>query len=97
MDPWLESHWGDIHQSIALYARNQIQPKLPPDLRARLEERVFVELPDGPQRVKFSDVRVVERPHRKNGEQAIGLLEPEEPVVGQLRDDPITEGFVEFR
>ena len=40
MDPYLEAHWGDIHQRIVLYAADQLQGQLPSDLRARVEERV---------------------------------------------------------
>lgn len=41
-DPYLEESWGDVHQTLAIYARNAIQPQLPKDLRARAEERVYV-------------------------------------------------------
>jgi hypothetical protein len=50
MDPYLESHWRDVHHSFLTYARDALQEYLPGDLRARLEERVFVE-PD------FDDAR----------------------------------------
>src|SRR5262245_3320500 len=43
MDPYLEQHWGDVHSSLIIYARDQLRRKLPGDLRARVEERVFVE------------------------------------------------------
>src|SRR5256885_6518067 len=43
MDPYLEARWGDVHQSLITYARDALQPNLPPDLRARVEERVFVQ------------------------------------------------------
>ena len=43
MNPWLESHWGDIHTSLTTYARDQLQPQLPAGLRARVEEYVAVE------------------------------------------------------
>lgn len=36
MDPWLESHWGDVHHSLVQYARDELQPLLPEDLRARV-------------------------------------------------------------
>lgn len=40
IDPHLESRWGDVHLSLITYARDAIQPTLPRDLRARLQERI---------------------------------------------------------
>lgn len=45
MDPYLERHWRDVHASLAVYARDWLQERLPSGLRARIEERVFVESP----------------------------------------------------
>lgn len=42
-DPWLERHWGDVHTSIVTYCRDRLQPGLPRDLRARVEEQVYLE------------------------------------------------------
>ena len=65
MNPWLESHWGDVHTRLTTYACDQLQPQLPAGLRARIEEYVTVESDDEPERSRsrFSpDVRVIERP-----------------------------------
>jgi hypothetical protein len=43
MDPYLEESWGDVHHRLITYAADQLQTTLPKDLRARVEERVFVE------------------------------------------------------
>lgn len=43
MDPYLEAHWRDVHASLVIYLRDRLQPGLPRDLRARVEERVFIE------------------------------------------------------
>jgi hypothetical protein len=43
MDPYLETRWGDVHTSLCAYVRELLQPKLPPGLRARAEERVLFE------------------------------------------------------
>src|SRR5205085_1707956 len=59
MDPYLEQHWGDVHSSLVIYARNQLQKVLPKDLRARVEERVVV-TGLGRPRSFFPDVRVIE-------------------------------------
>ncbi len=62
MDPYLESHWGDVHQSAITYIRDWLQPRLPGDLRARTQERVFIDVPDPLRGDYYPDVRVVERP-----------------------------------
>ncbi|MBA3316173.1 MAG: DUF4058 family protein [Planctomycetota bacterium] len=43
MDPYLEQHWRDIHTSLIVYSRDQLQERLPPDLLARVEEGVTVD------------------------------------------------------
>jgi Protein of unknown function (DUF4058) len=62
MDPYLERHWGDVHQSAITYIRDSLQPRLPGDLRARTQERVFIDVPDPLRGEYYPDVRVVERP-----------------------------------
>ena len=42
MDPFLEAHWGDVHAALTIYARDQIQPRLPSDLVASVEEYVVL-------------------------------------------------------
>lgn len=63
MDPYLQRHWGDIHQRFITYSCDAIQAQLPGGLRARMQERVFVESPDAMRpSVFFPDIRVFERP-----------------------------------
>jgi hypothetical protein len=50
MDPYLEQHWGDVHHRFITYASDHLAKVLPGDLRARVEERVFVESPQNGQR-----------------------------------------------
>jgi hypothetical protein len=97
MDPYLEQHWGDVHSSLVIYARNQLQKVLPNDLRARVEERVLVTGLARPRSV-FPDVRVieVERKGRRSGRGAVGMAVAE-PVVIDLPDEPETQTFVEIR
>src|SRR5438094_263785 len=66
MDPYLEAHWGDVHHRFVIYASDQIQPQLPADLRARVEERVSIESPSDGNWNVIPDVRVVERPTAKS-------------------------------
>jgi hypothetical protein len=74
MDPYLERHWGDVHQSAITYIRDWLQPRLPGDLRARTQERVFIDVP-GPLRAEYDpDVRVVERPGRSQVAGSRGVV-----------------------
>jgi hypothetical protein len=95
MDPYLESHWEDVHQSVTTYARDQLQGQLPGDLHARLQERVYLATEGGRRRDLHPDVRVTERSSRRdNG--AVLTITPANPVVVEI-DDPITESFIEIR
>ena len=46
MDPFLEAHWGDIHAALSIYARDQLQQRLPNDLVASVEEYVVLACED---------------------------------------------------
>jgi hypothetical protein len=97
MDPYLEPFWGDIHHTLITYARDQLQGVLPGDLRARVEERVFVESPTGNGRSIYPDIRVVERGRSK---EISGVVESgvavAEPLRIRLSDEPVTQGFIEI-
>src|SRR5438067_4781357 len=61
MDPYLEAHWRDVHASLIIYTRDALQGVLPGSLRARVEERVLLETPQGlSDHPLYPDVRVVE-------------------------------------
>ena len=97
MDPYLERYWGDVHLGLIAYARDQLQPGLPGDLRARMNQRVFVELEVGEYRVVVPDVFAVEHPRPEAGaataETGVAVTEP---VVLHLPREPITQGFLEI-
>jgi hypothetical protein len=97
MDPYLEQHWGDVHSSFIIYARNQLQKVLPADLRARVEERVVIAGPAA-SRSFYPDVRVVEV-KGKSGRRDSGAarLAVAEPVLIELDDEPETQTFIEIR
>jgi len=98
MDPYLEQHWRDVHASLVLYTRNQLQPQLGSTLRARVEERVVVDsLIDDREHGIYPDVRVVERPAtaRAISPHAAGIAVAE-PWVVRLPDETYTEGFVQI-
>ncbi len=79
MDPYLEQFWRDIHARCIIYAADQVQAHLPPDLRARVEERVVVEPALGTVRSVYPDIRVVER---GRGQAPIHTVEPA-PVAAE--------------
>jgi hypothetical protein len=97
MDPYLEQHWSDVHSSLVIYSRDRLQPRLAGDLRARVEERVFVETEEGQYRTIYPDVRVVET---SRGSSPAAASEPgiavEDPLVVEFGDEPATQGYIEI-
>jgi hypothetical protein len=96
MDPYLEEHWRDVHHRFLTYACDELQERLPSDLRARLEERVVVEPDDGDGRGIYPDVRVVEYPGRGNETARTAEAEVAEPLVIHADSEPATEGYIEI-
>lgn len=101
MDPYLERHWRDVHHSLATYARDLLQPKLPGGLLARVEEQRYVESSEAPTRSIYPDVRVFEHAGATAGGAPSALAVEEAshngPLVLKVFDDPTTEGFIEIR
>jgi len=109
MDPYLERHWGDVHQRLTTYICDGLQSSLPSDLRARMQERVYIELP-GERHEYYPDVRLVEYPGRPSrGGAATALAEPavavgddddglalSQPILIHLEIEPVTEGYIEI-
>jgi Protein of unknown function (DUF4058) len=62
MDPYLERYWGDVHTRLMVYASNQLNPQLPSQLRARVEEGATVMVGGKPKRTIYPDVSVIEEP-----------------------------------
>jgi len=98
MDPYLEQHWGDVHTSLIVYARNQINEQLPDDLEARVEESVSVTMQDTMLRTLYPDVRVVEDVERPvvDGASATATIAVAQPYVLTLEDEPRTERHIEI-
>ncbi|MBI2929638.1 MAG: DUF4058 family protein [Verrucomicrobia bacterium] len=100
MDPYLERHWEDVHATIIVYAREAIQPRLPEDLVARIEDRVFVE--SEPERIRrvIPDVFVSQVYPPATAEPAMlreGDVAVAEPLTFDLHELPITEGYIRIR
>jgi hypothetical protein len=96
MDPWLENQWGDFHQRLVMYACDAIQPQLPRDLRARTQERSYLEAVPGDPRGIYPNLRLVEYPSGKKRTREAGGAAVAEPIVVQIPLDPITEGYIEI-
>jgi len=104
MDPWLERSWGDIHHRLIQYSCDVLQGRLPGDLRARVEERVFVEQPELERTPRYlvPDVVLLER-GRPAQSRGAAVLEPppvrpvSQPMVFRMTNDPITESWIEIR
>src|SRR6266849_2669448 len=97
MDPYLESHWRDVHASLVIYIRDALQEALPPELRARVEERVVLESPEGLGHPLFPDARVIEyRPQRLGDVPTVVRLAASEPILIDAQREPLTEGYIEI-
>lgn len=97
MDPWLEQHWGDVHQALVTYARDELQEQLPDGLLARMQERVMVESLDNEPRSIYPDVRVVEqRPGGKASAASHTSAAVAEPTLVHFPSEPAIEGYVEI-
>jgi hypothetical protein len=97
MDPYLEDHWRDVHTRLVIYISDALQEVVPSSLRARVEERVVLETPEGlSQDDRYPDVRVVEfRPAGGRPRQADGTAVAE-PIVLQAETEPLTEPYIEI-
>jgi hypothetical protein len=100
MDPYLERHWEDVHHRLVQYASDTLQPDLPDDLLARVEERVFVESSGARIRPIAPDVRIVtaypapgDSGSSKLREDATALIEP---LVFELDELEVTEGYIKI-
>jgi hypothetical protein len=100
MDPYLEGHWRDVHASLVIDARDALQGALPSGLRARVEESVLLETPQGlGDHPLFPDVRVVEyRPEVKRGLETRpdGGAAVAEPRLIQAEPEAVAEPFLEI-
>ncbi len=98
MDPYLEQFWGDVHHRLITYLSDAIQKQLPGDLRARVDERVYVEPEDGSGRRIVPDVRIIERGRRHDAPlragNGVALADP--IIVHMDQDEPVRQGFIEI-
>lgn len=97
MDPYLEKHWSDVHHRLVQYACDALQPRLPGDLRASVDERLVVESGDIQLRRIAPDVAIVERESWAQPEPAAtdGGIAVAEPLI--IEEIEVMEGFIEIR
>jgi hypothetical protein len=97
MDPFLESHWSDVHARLIYLACNAINRQLGGDLRARMGERVVVEQDFDPLRSIYPDVRVFEHGVGPRAlAAAAGDVAVAEPLVISANSEPARETFIEI-
>jgi hypothetical protein len=100
MDPYLERYWGDVHGRLIVYACDIIQPRLPGNLIARIEQRVFMESDGAHIRHIVPDV-CLSTVYPESEEIPDVLHEGDaalaEPVVFELDEAEITERYIEIR
>ncbi len=98
MDPYLEAHWGDVHARLVIYASDALQAVLPRGLRARVEESILLETPQGiGDHPLFPDVRVVEyAPKRETDTQSESGVAVAEPLLIQADPEPVSETYLEI-
>jgi hypothetical protein len=65
MNPYLEETWRDVQHRLVTYARDQIASRLPKDLRARIDERVFVPSEEDLEHAIGAKIRVESEPMRE--------------------------------
>src|SRR5579859_6830663 len=99
MDPYLETHWRDVHARLIIYASDALRSVLPHPLRARVEERVVLATAEGwTESWLFPDVRIVEyAPSSGSGvvtRQSAAAVAV--PMIVDSEVDPITENFIEI-
>src|SRR5437588_7273008 len=73
MDPYLEEPglWPDVHHRLISIAGEMLTERLKPRYYARIEQRVYISDENDPGRsVIIPDLRVAERPARRNQPKA---------------------------
>ena len=62
MDPYLESKWPEVHATLIVYARNQLNAQLPEDLQTSIEQTVAVCAGEDYRQAIRPDLMVVKEP-----------------------------------
>lgn len=96
MDPYMERRWRDVHASLIPYIRDAIQPKLPDDLVAKIEEDVRVDAEGDEVARRNPDVYVAEDPVPW-AVPAVPAASSHtvQPILLEVAEDPLVERHVE--
>ena len=86
VDPFVQRSWGDFHGSFTTYLRDHMNERLPPSLRAKIEENVKLQAEDEEDPGEMTtvgyrrpDTFVIERPG--NGGGGLAVAEPDVATV----------------
>jgi hypothetical protein len=99
MNPYLEPYWLDVHHALIQYSRDQLQSRLPKELRARTNERVVLEDDRELFHSMHPDVAVIEPPEAIAG-GAVAVMEQiavAEPEVIPVQFGALRQPFLEIR
>ena len=97
MDPYLERYWGDVHDSMVVFAKLAIQRQLGGNLIARSEDRVYIDDEDALRRqIRIPDVRVVEQGIADVPFLPAAGVAVAEPTILEVEGDEVTESFVQI-
>ncbi len=97
MDPYLQIHWSGVHTRLMTYAADALQPQLPPDLIALVEENVRLDLDDELLALRTPDVFVAETAAQQSPSPASSSVEISQPVLLEIAHDPIIDRHIEIR
>ena len=97
MNPYLERHWRDVHTTLMVYLRDQLQTELPEGLWASVEEAVTIDDDQAGESRRFNpDVHVSEAWDAPGGlATTTAELALAEPLV-LLDPEPHTERHVQI-
>lgn len=93
----MESRWRDVHASSIAYTRDALQPQLPDDLVARIEENVHLDVAGHEVAHRNPDVFVVASPVPWETRALGGAsAAANEPIVLEADMDPLVERHIEI-
>ena len=97
MDPYLESHWRDVHHRLITYASDALQELLPPDLRCASGRAYRHGKAEGPGNPLFPDLRVIASPGQGPG-PVVGVVRMpgSDAILVDVEREQLTEGYIEI-
>ena len=93
MNPYLEGR-GDVHTRLASYSADMLQAALPTDLRARIEERVYIESFEERRTVRPEVYVFEERPSSARGQSSSAGVAVAEPIMLPIHAVEVTEHYI---